>query len=248
MRCCRKSTALNDSQMEDCGRHVMLGGTRGGPVLVRGKGVRVWDAAGRDYIDCTSQSWALYLGCANDAVNQVICEHIESLTHVHQGFDSKPRFYLARKLAQLAPGALNRVSFHRRRRAGHRGGDEGLRQECRNGPGFRLPARQLPRHHPGHDGRQLISTHANGQYMGGSRSLLADAPVHPRIPNPYTYRNPFNVIRKTYKRHVPDDGARDFRTRHRRAAGRRDCRADSGQCGPDYRAPALPGRFAQIVR
>ena len=102
--------SLDQQQMDDCARHVMLGGgTRGGPVLVRGKGVRVWDAAGKDYVDCTSQSWALYLGYANAAINQVIREHIESLTHVHQGFDSRPRFYLARKLAQLAPAGLNRI-------------------------------------------------------------------------------------------------------------------------------------------
>ncbi|MBI2438474.1 MAG: aminotransferase class III-fold pyridoxal phosphate-dependent enzyme [Lentisphaerae bacterium] len=75
------------------------------------KGVRVWDVDGKDYIDCTSQSWALYLGYANDEINQVIREHIETMTHIHQGFDTRPRFYLARKLAKLAPGSLKRVSF-----------------------------------------------------------------------------------------------------------------------------------------
>jgi 4-aminobutyrate aminotransferase-like enzyme len=43
--------------------HLMIGGgTRGGPVLARGKGCKVWDINGKEYIDCTSQSWALYLG------------------------------------------------------------------------------------------------------------------------------------------------------------------------------------------
>ncbi len=103
---------LTGSRMKECSGHVMLGGgTLGGPVLVKGKGVRVWDDKGRDYIDCTSQSWALYLGYANDEINAVIREHIENMTHIHQGYDNKPRFYLAEKLASLAPGDLNRVSF-----------------------------------------------------------------------------------------------------------------------------------------
>lgn len=101
-----KIYSLTKPEQEDCAKHVMLGGgTRGGPVLVRGKGVRVYDPDGKEYIDCTSQSWAMYLGFANEDINRVVCEHM------HQGFDTLPRFYLARKLAQLAPGDLKRVSF-----------------------------------------------------------------------------------------------------------------------------------------
>lgn len=107
-----KIYALSDKDCEQCATHVMLGGgTRGGPVVIRGKGVRLYDADGKDYVDCTSQSWALYLGFANEDINRVVAEHMQSLSHVHQGFDSLPRFYLARKLAELAPGDLNRVSF-----------------------------------------------------------------------------------------------------------------------------------------
>jgi adenosylmethionine-8-amino-7-oxononanoate aminotransferase len=107
-----KIYSLDKSEQAECARHVMLGGgTRGGPVLVRGKGVRVYDPNGKDFIDCTSQSWAMYLGFANEDINRVVAEHMRSLSHVHQGFDTLPRYYLARKLAQLAPGDLNRVSF-----------------------------------------------------------------------------------------------------------------------------------------
>ena len=107
-----KIYGMDKTDRERNARHLMLGGgTRGGPVLAHGKGVRVWDTEGRDYIDCTSQSWALYLGYANDDINRVVLEHIENLSHVHQGFDTLPRFYLAGKLASLAPGNLNRVSF-----------------------------------------------------------------------------------------------------------------------------------------
>ncbi|NPV49167.1 MAG: aspartate aminotransferase family protein [Armatimonadetes bacterium] len=189
---------LDEAAMERAARHVMLGGgTRGGPVLVRGKGVRVWDTAGRDYIDCTSQSWALYLGYANDDINQVIREHIESLTHVHQGFDTKPRFYLAEKLASLAPGSLNRVSFT----VGGGPAIEAAMKVCLKNVN---PARDFVCLYDSYHGTTLgtmgaswISTHAAGSYVGGSRFLELTRPFI-RIPNPYTYRNPYGVDAETY--------------------------------------------------
>ncbi len=90
---------MDKTKMAQCAEHVMIGGgSRGGPTLFRGKGVRVWDVDDKEYIDCTSQSWALLLGYSNEEINQVIREHIDNLTHVHQGFDTLPRFYLADKL------------------------------------------------------------------------------------------------------------------------------------------------------
>ncbi len=95
-----------------CAMHVMLGGgTRGGPVVVRGKGIRLFDPSGKDYIDCTSQSWAMYLGFANAEINRVVAQQMERFSHIHQGFDTPARYFLARRLAQIAPGDLNRVSF-----------------------------------------------------------------------------------------------------------------------------------------
>jgi 4-aminobutyrate aminotransferase-like enzyme len=190
--------ALNKDQMKECAKHVMLGGgTRGGPVLVRGKGVRVWDTDGRDYIDCTSQSWALYLGYANEEINQVIREQIESMTHIHQGFDTKPRFYLARKLAQLAPKGLNRVSFT----VGGGPAIEAAMKICIKNV---APARDFVCLYDSYHGTTLgtmgaswISTKSCGKYIGGSRFLPLTRPFI-RIPNAYTYRNPFNVDAETY--------------------------------------------------
>ena len=83
---------MDQAECDACAEHLMLGGgTRGGPLLVRGEGVRLYDRDGRDYIDCTSQSWALYFGYANDEINNIVYEHSKNLTHVHQGFDTLPR-------------------------------------------------------------------------------------------------------------------------------------------------------------
>jgi len=159
--------------------------------------VRVWDADGKDYVDCTSQSWALYLGYANDEINQVIREHIEFMTHIHQGFDTKPRFYLARKLAQLAPKDLNRVSFT----VGGGPGIEAAMKICIKNVS---PARDFVCLYDSYHGTTLgtmgsswVSTRSCGKYIGGSRFLPLTRPFI-RIPNAYTYRNPFGVDAETY--------------------------------------------------
>ena len=189
---------MDAATMARCAEHLMVGGgTRGGPVLARGKGVRVWDVNGRDYIDCTAQSWALYLGYANDEINGVIREHIEHLSHVHQGFDTLPRFYLADKLAALAPGDLNRVSFT----VGGGAAVEAAMKVCAKNV---RDARDFVCLYDGYHGTTLgsmgaswVSTHASGQYVGGSRFLSLTRPFV-RIPNPDTYRNPFGVDADAY--------------------------------------------------
>lgn len=189
---------MDQAAIEQAAKHVMLGGgTRGGPVLCRGKGVRVWDVDGNDYIDCTSQSWALYLGYANDAINQVIREHIENMSHIHQGFDSLPRFYLARKLAELAPDDLNRVSFT----IGGGPAIEAAMKICvKNVENARDFVCLYDSYHGttlGSMGASWISTMAAGKYVGGSRMLALTRPFI-RIPNPDTYRNPYGVDAETY--------------------------------------------------
>ena len=193
-----KIHGMGKAEMDACARHVMLGGgTRGGPVLVRGKGVWVWDADGKEYIDCTSQSWALYLGYANDEINQVIREHIELMTHIHQGFDNKPRSYLARRLAELAPGDLNRVSFTV-------GGGPAVEAAMKVAIKNVHPARDFvclwDSYHGttlGSMGASWISTQANGRLMGGSNLLPLTRPFI-RIPNPTMYTNPLGVDSETY--------------------------------------------------
>lgn len=189
---------MNQKQMEEYSKNIMLGGgTRGGPVLEKGKGVRVWDTKGNDYIDCTSQSWALYLGYANDEINQVIREHIENMTHIHQGFDTKARFYLANKLASKAPKGMSRVSFT----VGGGPAIEAAMKICAKNV---QPSREFvclfDSYHGttlGSMGASWISTKSNGKYMGGSNFLNLTKPFV-RIPNPNTYRNPFGVDTETY--------------------------------------------------
>lgn len=192
-----KIYSLSQLEQADCAKHVMLGGgTRGGPVLVRGKGVRVYDPDGRDYIDCTSQSWAMYLGFAHDDINRVVAEHMQNLSHVHQGFDTLPRFYLARKLAQLAPGDLKRVSFTV-------GGGPAIEAAMKIAYKNTQPSREFICLYDSYHGTTLgtmgaswVSTRAAGKLAGGSR-FLGLTRTFIRVPNPYCYRCPLGLQRES---------------------------------------------------
>jgi len=192
-----KIYSLSESDQSECSRHVMLGGgTRGGPVIVRGEGVRLYDTGGKDYIDCTSQSWAMYLGFANQEINRVVADHMQRLSHVHQGFDTLPRYYLARKLAQLAPGDLNRVSFTV-------GGGPAIEAAMKIAYKNTQPSRDFICLYDSYHGTTLgtmgaswISTRASGKFAGGSRFLGLTRPFI-RVPNPYCYRCPMGLTRPT---------------------------------------------------
>ena len=191
-----KINALSEEDCRKCAGHLMVGGgTRGGPLLVRGKGVRLYDRNGKEYIDCTSQSWAMYLGFANETINRVVAEHMQSLSHVHQGFDTQPRFYLARKLAEIAPGDLNRVSFTV-------GGGAACEAAMKIAYKNTQPSRDFICLYDGYHGTTLgsmgaswISTRSSGKLIGGSRFLGLTRPFV-RIPNPYCYRCPLGLARE----------------------------------------------------
>ena len=102
---------MSAEEIADDARHLMVGGGTPGPTLVSGKGIRVTDISGKTYIDCTSQSWALYLGYANEEIRETVHEHMKNFSHIHQGFHTRQRYALAGKLADIAPKNLNRVSF-----------------------------------------------------------------------------------------------------------------------------------------
>jgi 4-aminobutyrate aminotransferase-like enzyme len=191
-----KIYAMNDADCEACAKHLMIGGgTRGGPTIIRGKGVRVYDRAGKDYIDCTSQSWAMYLGFANPDINRVVAEQMQNMSHVHQGFDTLPRFYLARKLAQIAPGDLKRVSFTV-------GGAPAFEAAMKIAYKNTQPSRDFVCLHDSYHGTTLgsmgaswVSTRAAGKLIGGSRFLGLTKPFV-RVPNPYCYRCPLGLKRE----------------------------------------------------
>jgi len=181
--------------LQEWSEHLMIGGgTRGMPALRSGKGVRVYDIDGKPYIDCTSQSWAMYLGYANTEINSTLCDHLESMSHVHQGFDTPVRYYLARLVSQIAPGDLNRVSFT----VGGGPAVEAAMKICvKNTDCSRDFICLYDSYHGttlGSMGASWISTMSAGKLVGGSRFLNLTRPFV-RVPNPNCYRCPLGLNR-----------------------------------------------------
>ena len=185
-----KVYGMTRTDIEEARTHLMVGGGTPGPILVKGKGVRAQDIDGKSYIDCTSQSWALYLGYANDEINEVICQHVRNLTHVHQGFDTLPRLYLARSLAALAPEGMNRVSFT----VGGGLAIESAMKIClHNRPASKEFITLWDAYHGSTfttASLSWIATQASGHFTGQTTFLPMLNTVH-RAPNPYCYRCPF---------------------------------------------------------
>ena len=80
-------------------------------VLVSGKGARLVDEEGREYIDCASNVGVSNIGHGHVAVAKAIYEQYLALGNCYSMFYNPVRARLAEKLAKLAPGNLNRVFF-----------------------------------------------------------------------------------------------------------------------------------------
>ncbi|MEN6605710.1 MAG: aspartate aminotransferase family protein [Bryobacteraceae bacterium] len=188
--------SMDKAAMEECVPHLMLGGgTRGLPVVKRGKGVRVYDVDDNAYIDCTSQSWAMYLGYANEELNAVLCQHLENMSHVHQGVDTPMRYCLARLVCSIAPEGLNRISFTV-------GGGPAIEAAMKICIKNTAPSRDFLCLYDSYHGTTLgamgaswVSTRSSGRLAGGSRFLPLTRPFI-RVPNPYCYRCPLGLERK----------------------------------------------------
>jgi len=179
---------IEAEELAKMNEHLMVGGGTPGPYLVKGKGVRVEDINGKSYIDCTSQSWALYLGYANDEIRETVNAHMKNLSHVHQGFGTKSRTMLADKLASLAPQGLNRVSFTV---GGGSAIEAAMKIAMKNVPGAQNFITLWDAYHGSTlttAGASWTSTRAAGHFTGAAAFLPNLNNNFVRVPNPYCYR------------------------------------------------------------
>ncbi len=77
--------------------------------LVRGEGARVWDDAGKSYIDCTAGVGVASVGHANPQVARAISEQAKTLITCAGIFYNDTRARLLEKLVNIAPTGLNRA-------------------------------------------------------------------------------------------------------------------------------------------
>jgi len=85
----------------------------GSLVITRGDGCNLWDADGRQYFDAVGGMWCTNIGLGRKEMAQAIGDQAERLAFSNTFVDmtNGPSAQLAAKLAELAPGDLNRVHF-----------------------------------------------------------------------------------------------------------------------------------------
>jgi acetylornithine/LysW-gamma-L-lysine aminotransferase len=83
------------------------------PVVVeKGKGAHVWDADGKEYIDCMGGYGVALVGHQNQRVNNAIKEQIDKIITVHSSLYNKTREDFLKLLIGLAPKGLTQVHLN----------------------------------------------------------------------------------------------------------------------------------------
>ncbi len=80
-------------------------------VLAEGKGLRVRDLDGREYLDFFGGILTISVGHANESVNAAVKAQLDRLGHVSTLYPTLPIVQLAEKLATITPGQLKKCYF-----------------------------------------------------------------------------------------------------------------------------------------
>ena len=156
-------------------------------VLMRGEGVRVWDADGRRYIDFESGQVCASTGHCHPAYTKAIIEQASALVQTGSGYTSPPRILLAQKLAEIMPGELERSYFACT-------GSEATEAALRLAKIYtgRAEIVALMRGYHGMTHGSLSVTGLGGKFRSVPGSGL---PGITYLPAPYAYRSPFRDTR-----------------------------------------------------
>lgn len=78
------------------------------PHFVRGRGQFLYDNEGREYLDCFAGVVTINSGHCNPEIAEKICEQVNKLQHTTTLYLTSPMVDLAEKLAEIAPGRLQK--------------------------------------------------------------------------------------------------------------------------------------------
>jgi taurine---2-oxoglutarate transaminase len=158
--------------------------------MVRAEGVYFWDADGKRYLDFSSQLMNVNIGHQHPKVIRAIQDQAAKLAFAHPAIATEPRGEAGRKIAEVAPGSLNKTFF------------------CLGGAEANENAVKIARFTTG---RHKILTRYRSYHGAtyGAIALTGDyrrLPAEPAMPgvvhflDPYCYRCPFGWTRDTCHR------------------------------------------------
>jgi 4-aminobutyrate aminotransferase-like enzyme len=148
-------------------------------LLTKARGSLVWDADGREYIDCTAQAWSNNLGANDPRVVEAAIAQLRAITHARPTFNTPVLLELTAKLAEISPGRLNRVGYTLH---GSLATEMAMKLAFRNRP----DARTLLVLEDGYHGRSLATLAASWPHPGSVFAPLQ--PRFTRVPHPNPYR------------------------------------------------------------
>jgi LysW-gamma-L-lysine/LysW-L-ornithine aminotransferase len=79
--------------------------------ITKGKGTRVWDTAGKEYIDCMGGYGVALVGHCNDRVVNALKMQAEILITAHMSTYNDTRLRFMEKITSVAPPSLNKIFF-----------------------------------------------------------------------------------------------------------------------------------------
>jgi taurine--2-oxoglutarate transaminase len=190
----QKTQLDRDELLELSRRHVFFSWSVQNTVspipVVKGEGINFWDVDGKKYIDFSSQLMSLNTGYQHPKVVAAIQEQAATLCAAHPNMATGPKALLAKMVAEVAPGDMNKIFFT----LGGAEANENAIKFARQYTGkHKILARYISYH-----GATYGAITLSGDYRR--------PPVEPGIPgvvhvfDPYCYRCLFGYTRETCHR------------------------------------------------
>lgn len=158
--------------------------------IVRGEGVYIYDADGKQYLDWASQLVNVNIGHSHPHVVKAIQEQAAQLCYVNPSFATEPRGRLGEMLAEITPGSLSKTFFTN-------GGADGIENAMKIARLYTGKDKILTRYKSYHGGTFASATAGGDPRRQG---IEPGVPWIVRMPDPYAYRNP------AYRGHTQEEG------------------------------------------
>jgi 4-aminobutyrate aminotransferase-like enzyme len=170
----------------EAGRRTLGGGGVGARISLtvsHGEGSILYDTDGNSYIDCTAQAWSLSVGYSHPKVIAAVSELITKYTHIRTSFETAPKLLLSKKLAELAPGNLRRVTYSL---TGSDANEGAIKLALRNSQSNTIVSL-----FDGYHGRTLATLNISWPHPNNRFSAWSGPVV--RVPQAYCYRCPLKL-------------------------------------------------------
>lgn len=178
---------------DDAGKYLMYTGVPFSPaIIVKAQGTRLYDSEGREILDFTSGQMSSLLGHSQPEVVEVVKKYVSELDHLLSNMISPPVVDVARRLASLLPGKLEKSFFLN---TGSESTEAALKMAKVYSGKFEIVAFSASYH-------GLTQGSGSATYSAGRKNGGPMTPGQISFPAPYPYRS---VFRKP-------DGSYDWET------------------------------------